>query len=85
MSEKNKKYQVNIKTGNDSADNDAKKSVNPDKYKNFDQVYKSYSDSLYKGAWYKLQFHQHKNRKVTVYIILILVVTALVLLEFTKD
>ncbi|MFT6716507.1 MAG: hypothetical protein ACJA0Q_001149 [Saprospiraceae bacterium] len=89
MSKENKKYQVHITSskGNATGDsqNDGTEKVDPSKYKNFDKVYKSYSDSVYKKSWYKFQFQKAKNRKATLYIMVVLIVAALVIMEYIKE
>lgn len=94
MSKENKKYQVNIKSSkgktmdgspSDSSNNSSAQNVDPNKYKNFDKVYNSYADSIYKKPWYSFQFYKSKNRKVTLYIMVILIVAALVIMEFVKE
>ena len=85
MSENDKKYQVNItkskgKTTGDSSNN----KVDPSKYRDFDKVYKSYSDVVYNKPWYKFQFQNSKNRKTTLYIMVIIIVAALVIMEYLE-
>jgi hypothetical protein len=92
MSGENKKYQIHVtksngenKGGYANGDSSRDKKVDPNKYKDFDKVYKSYADSIYKRPWSRFQFHQSKNRKVTLYILVILIVVALVVMEYVKE
>ncbi|MFT6717227.1 MAG: hypothetical protein ACJA0Q_001878 [Saprospiraceae bacterium] len=85
MSENDKKYQVNITSSKGKATDGSSNKVDPSKYKDFDKVYKSYSDVVYNKPWYKFQFQKAKNRKTTLYIMVILVVAALVIMEYLKD
>lgn len=74
MSKDDKKYTVNIKSS-------LAKKADPKKYKNFDAVYKNYSHWAYRTPWHRFQLHRHKNRKVALFILLILLVLALVIME----
>jgi len=90
MSEENKKYQVNIKKSNEKSMGDSKRDAGnqkgaPDKYKNFDKVYKSYADTVYNKPWSRFQFQKSKNRKVTLYIMAIIIVAILVIVEYLAD
>ena len=83
MSKNNKKYQVNITSSQkETPEYVSNKKVDPNKYKNFDKLYKSYSDKVYSQPWYKFQFQKPKNRKTTLYIMIIIIVTVLVVMEF---
>jgi hypothetical protein len=95
MSKTNKKYQIHIKSSkkdhsddlNSSEDLHQKKAgaINPEKYKDFQKVYTSYMDSIYKKPWYRFQFHQSKNRKIALFIMLMILVAALLLLDQTTE
>jgi hypothetical protein len=90
MSEENKKYQVNIKKSSGKSVGDSKRDAGnnkpaPGKYKNFDKVYKSYADTVYSKPWFRFQFQKSKNRKVTLYIMVIVVVATLVVLEYLAE
>lgn len=84
MSKENKKYQVNIKSSRGETVGDSK-SVNPNKHKNFDKVYKKYSETVYTRRWNIFQFHKPKNRKIALFIMLVLIVAALVIMEYVVD
>lgn len=78
MTDKDEKYQVNVKTSSD-------KKVDASKHKNFDKVYSKYTSWMYRNPWYKFQFHKSKNRKITLYILVGIVVVTLVVLEYINN
>ncbi|MBI35068.1 MAG: hypothetical protein CMP67_06860 [Flavobacteriales bacterium] len=51
----------------------------------FKGAYKAYSHKVYRTPWYSFQRHSSKNRKVSMFIILICVVGALVFIESEKE
>ncbi len=77
MTNKEEKYKVHVKSSSD-------KKVDASKHKNFDKVYSKYTHWLYRNPWYKFQFHQSKNRKITLYILLGIVVATLVVIAFLE-
>tara|TARA_Y100000589_G_scaffold3897_2_gene3478 strand:- start:12497 stop:12805 length:309 start_codon:yes stop_codon:yes gene_type:complete len=51
----------------------------------FDAAYKAYTHKVYRTPWNKFQRHSPKNRKVSMFIILIIVVGTLMLIENEKE
>lgn len=49
--------------------------------KDFDKVYTNYQSWVYSHPWYKTPFHRFKNRKITMYIIIILLLSYLIYLS----
>lgn len=52
---------------------------------NFEKAYKSYTHKAYRTPWAKFQRHSPKNRKASMFIILIMVVGTLVFLEAEEN
>jgi len=51
----------------------------------FKGAYKSYTHKVYRTPWSRFQRHSSKNRKVSMFIILIFVIGTLMLLESEKE
>lgn len=78
MTEEQNKYKVNVKKT-------AGKKVDPSQYKDFGKVYNKYSHWVYRNPWNRFQFHKSKNRKVTLFIFLLVLVATLVVLEYLEE
>tara|TARA_Y100000739_G_C20580676_1_gene452644 strand:+ start:1443 stop:1751 length:309 start_codon:yes stop_codon:yes gene_type:complete len=51
----------------------------------FKGAYKSYTHKVYRTPWSRFQRHSSKNRKISMFVILIIVIGTLVLLESEKE
>lgn len=82
MKEEQQKYNVNFKTTSKPEED---KKVDAAKHKNFNKVYKQYSHWAYRNPWHRFQFHKSKNRKTTLYIMLIFLISALLIMEYLSE
>ena len=78
MTEENKKYNFKIKSSSEQK-------ADPSKYKDFDKVYSKYTHWIYRNPWSRFQFHKSKNRKISLFIMIILLVGALLAIEYLSE